>query len=55
MGRSKYELKRVHRKKTRKTKEKIRLYSKGEITYDKLPQAAKLLLKKGKQKKVSLS
>jgi hypothetical protein len=51
MGRSKYELKKVHRKKVRKAKEKLKLYSKGEIPCEKLPSFAKHFLQKSKKQK----
>ena len=53
MGRPKYELKSVHRKKVRKAKEKLKLYAKGEIPYEKLPCFAKHLLQKSKKQKTT--
>ena len=55
MGRPKHELKKIHRKKVKKAKEKTKLYSKGEISYQELSQRAKSFLKKGKKKKTTLS
>lgn len=46
MGRPKKELSKVHRKKIKKAKEKVRLYLKGEIPYKELTQLAKRLLEK---------
>ena len=53
MGRSKYELKRVHRRKIRKAKEKLRLHAKGEIPYEKLTSFVKHFLQKGKKQKTT--
>jgi len=55
MGRSKYELKKVHRKKIKKAKEKLRLYSKGEISSEKLTRCAKHFLQKRKKQKTASS
>ena len=46
MGRPKEELKKVHHKKVKKAKEKVKLYLKGELPYQKLTQLAKRFLKK---------
>jgi len=53
MGRPKYELKKIHRRKVKKAKEKLKLYSKGETPYEKLTSFAKYLLKKGKKQKIT--
>jgi len=49
MGRYKKELKKIHRKKIRKAKEKVKAYLKKEIGYDKLTSLAKRLLAKRKR------
>ncbi|MDP2923498.1 MAG: hypothetical protein Q8O30_07255 [Candidatus Omnitrophota bacterium] len=49
MGRYKKELKRIHAKKVRKAKEKVRLYCKGEIPLEKLSVLAKKFLAKRKK------
>lgn len=51
MGRSKRKLKKIHRKKTKKSRRKANLCAKGEIPYEKLTQRAKHFLKKGKKQK----
>jgi len=55
MGRPKKELKIIHKRKVRKAKEKVRLYSKGEISCKDLTQKAKHFLRKGKKQKPSTS
>ncbi len=55
MGRSKRELKQVHRKKVKKAKQKLGQHRKNEITYEKLSEKSKHFLKKGKKKKSTLS
>jgi hypothetical protein len=55
MGRPKRELKKIHRKKVKKAKAKVKLYAKGEIPYEKLTQRAKSFLRKGKKKKSALA
>jgi hypothetical protein len=52
MGRPKKELKAIHNKKVRRAKEKIKLYLKGETSYDSLTQLAKYLLEKRRKKEV---
>ena len=52
MGRPKQEMKLIHRKKTKKTEGKVKLYRKNEIPYSKLTKRAKHLLeKRDKQRK----
>ena len=51
MGRPKKELKKIHKKKVKKAKEKIKLHKKGELPHKGLTQRAKYLLKKGKKRK----
>ncbi|MFH1519441.1 MAG: hypothetical protein ABIE75_02595 [Candidatus Omnitrophota bacterium] len=53
MGRPKWELKKIHKKKAKKAKRKSQLYSKGEISYDKLTQRAKHFLEKSRKQKKS--
>ena len=53
MGRPKRELKKIHRKKTKKAREEAKKCSKGEIPYEKLTQRAKHFLKKGKKQKTA--
>jgi hypothetical protein len=55
MGRPKKELKKIHRKKVKKAKEKIKAQKAGEITFDSLTAKAKHLLEKGKKKKTILN
>ena len=55
MGRSKIELKRIHRKKIKKAKQKIKLYKKGEIPYSSLTQKSRHFLEKSKKKKLAVS
>jgi len=55
MGRSKRELKQIHRKKVKKAKQKVSQYKKNEITFEKLPERAKHFLKKDRKKKSILS
>lgn len=50
MGRPKAELKRIHAKRRRKTKEQIKKHLKGEISHNKLTQFAKKTLKKRKKR-----
>ena len=49
MGRYKKELKKIHRKKIKKAKEKVKAYLRGEIPYEKLTSLAKRLLEKRKR------
>jgi len=49
MGRPKEELKKIHRKKVKKAKEKVKAYCRGEIPYSSLSQLAKKLLEKRKR------
>lgn len=51
MGRSKRELKKIHKKKTKKARKEAQQCSKGEIPYEKLTQRAKHFLRKGKKQK----
>jgi len=50
MARYKSELKKIHRKKMRKAKEKVRQHYKGEVPYEKLNALAKNFLAKRKRK-----
>lgn len=52
MGRYKEELKRIHSKKVKKAKNKVRAFAKGEIPYSQLTSRAKKLFKKRKRKDV---
>jgi len=49
MGRPKKELRKLHRKKVKKAKEKIKLYLQGKISYQQLNTLAKKLLQKRKK------
>ncbi|MEI8349468.1 MAG: hypothetical protein WCI77_04900 [Candidatus Omnitrophota bacterium] len=49
MGRYKQELKRLHARKVRKAKEKIRLFYKGELPQEKLTALAKTFLARRKR------
>jgi len=49
MGRYKKELKRLHARKVRKAKAKIRLFYKGEVPHDKLTALAKTFLSRRKR------
>lgn len=53
MGRSKRELKKIHKKKTNKARGEAQQHSKGEIPYEKLTQRAKHFLKKSKNQKTA--
>ena len=55
MGRPKKELRKLHRKKLKKAKEKLKAYLRGEISYSKLTQRAKRILEKKKQEKNQLN
>lgn len=55
MGRPKKELKRIHKKKVKKAKEKANLYTKEKLPFEELTQRAKRFLKKGKKKKTVVS
>ncbi|MCM8756467.1 MAG: hypothetical protein NC817_00310 [Candidatus Omnitrophica bacterium] len=46
MGRKKEEMKRIHHKKMKKAKEKVKMYIKKEITYSQLNKLAKKFLEK---------
>lgn len=50
MGRPKKELKRIHARKVKKAKNKIKLYLKKELTLEKLPKKAKDILRKRKKR-----
>jgi hypothetical protein len=52
MGRPKKELKRIHARKVKKSKQKLKLFSKGELKYQNLTHHAKNLLKKRKRKEL---
>ncbi len=53
MGRSKNELKRIHAKRVRKTKQKLQLFKKGELSADKLTALAKRFIEKARKKKLA--
>ena len=53
MGRPKKELKKIHKKKTKKARREAKQCSKGEIPYEKLTRRAKHFLKKGKKQKTT--
>ncbi|HEC69418.1 MAG TPA: hypothetical protein ENI31_03945 [Candidatus Omnitrophica bacterium] len=55
MGRPKEELKKIHRKKVKKAKEKVKAHLRGEIPYSNLSQLAKKLLEKRKKAEKLLS
>lgn len=55
MGRPKEELRKIHRKKVKKAKERIKAYLKGEIPFSQLNQLAKKLLEKRKRAEKYLS
>ena len=55
MGRPKKTLKKIHKKKVTKAKEKVKLFLKGELPKEQLTQRAKHFLTKGKKKKSSLA
>ncbi|MCM8774452.1 MAG: hypothetical protein NC820_06950 [Candidatus Omnitrophica bacterium] len=46
MGRKKEEMRRIHHKKMKKAKEKVKMYIKKEITYNQLNKLAKNFLEK---------
>ena len=46
MGRHKNEMRKIHRKKLKKAREKIKLYEQNKLTYDQLPKLAKRILEK---------
>lgn len=54
MGRPKKELKRIHKKKIKKAKQKLQLLKAGKLTSKQLTQRARHFLKKGKKKKTTL-
>jgi hypothetical protein len=54
MGRPKKELKKIHRKKIKKAKEKVKLFKEGKATLESLTQKAKHFLKKSKKRKTVL-
>lgn len=49
MGRPKEELRRIHHKKIKRAREKIKAYLKGELEYQKLSRLARKLLRKRKK------
>lgn len=54
MGRPKNEMKKIHRKKIRKAKEKLKLFNAKKISYQKIPRLAKkILLKERRATKTS--
>jgi len=53
MGRPKHELKKIHKKKTKKARKEAKQCLKGEIPYEKLTQRAKHFLRKGKKQKTA--
>ncbi len=55
MGRPKNELKKIHAKKVRKAKEKLKLFIKNQLSYSQLTVRAKSFFQKGRKKKSSLT
>ena len=53
MGKPKRELKKIHKKKTKKARREAKQCSKGEIPYAKLTRRAKHFLRKGKKQKTT--
>jgi hypothetical protein len=53
MGRPKIELKKIHRRKIKKAKQRVKLHLKGEVPYEKLTRRSKNFLRKGKKPKVT--
>ncbi len=54
MGRPKNEMLKIHRRKLKKAREKIKLYEKGEAKYENLPSLARRILKKRQRFKKTL-
>ncbi len=46
MGRPKNEMRKIHRRKLKKAREKIKLYEENKLTYGQLPKLAKRILQK---------
>ncbi|MBN3040286.1 MAG: hypothetical protein JW867_04095 [Candidatus Omnitrophica bacterium] len=55
MGRPKKELKKIHKRKVKKAKAKLKSLKNSEISYKDLTSRAKHFLKKGKKKKTVLA
>ncbi len=55
MGRPKEELRKIHRKKVKRAKEKVKAYLEGKLSYQALNRLAKDLLKKRKKVEKTLS
>jgi len=55
MGRPKEELKKIHRKKVKRAKEKVKLFLEGKISYKELNALARKMLEKRKRAEVFLS
>jgi len=55
MGRPKKELKKIHRKKVKKAKEKVKLFLEGKISYKELNALARKMLEKRKRAEAFLS
>jgi hypothetical protein len=55
MGRFKKELKRIHARKVKKAKKKLRLYLKKELAFEKLTVRARHFLEKQKKAKAKAS
>ncbi len=55
MGRPKKELKKIHRKKVKKAKEKVKLFLEGKISYKELNALARKMLERRKRTEASLS
>lgn len=55
MGRPKKELKKIHRKKVKKAKEKVKLFLEGKIPYKDLNALARKMLEKRKRAEAFLS
>jgi hypothetical protein len=54
MGRPKTELRKIHCKKVKKVKEKVKLFLEGKISYENLNKLAKRMLEKRKRSQKSI-
>ena len=54
MARPKNEIRKIHKRKLKKAKEKIKLYERGELKYENLPALARRILQKRQRFKISL-
>jgi len=55
MGRSKKELKKIHKRKVKKAKQKVKLLTKNQLSYKDLSLRAKHFLRKSQKKKKSIA